>query len=420
MNLFIRQQNHIKSLIILMISSTTLMAFQGDLDIYIQKARENNPSLKRAKTQWQSAKVNIAAAKGLSNPTVSVGYFLESVETAAGPQQYKIGLMQKFPFLGKRKLQGKIQASKAETFYFNYVVHQLKLYHAVRSTWYDYYYLARVTELTVQNFKLIQNWDGVIRSKYVTARTGHPDLIKTQIELIQLEDELSTLENKKKPILERFRNLVNDPSMTDIVVPDSLAFELDKSDKSIIQHQILKNNPNILGVKAAIEMERAKVKRSKLNRMPDFGLGVELIGTGEKDGSSVSGKDPLVAKLSIDIPIWIRKTNSEITSANYTLTGTEARAESIQNELRSELEMVLFDLDESSRQIRLYKDILIPKGLESLSASEIAYRGGKIEFISLVDAQRRLLQFQMKYEKAVVDYLKAKSKLSVLTGEKQS
>ena len=202
MNLFIRQQNHIKSLIILMISSTTLMAFQGDLDIYIQKARENNPSLKRAKTQWQSAKVNIAAAKGLSNPTVSVGYFLESVETAAGPQQYKIGLMQKFPFLGKRKLQGKIQASKAETFYFNYVVHQLKLYHAVRSTWYDYYYLARVTELTVQNFKLIQNWDGVIRSKYVTARTGHPDLIKTQIELIQLEDELSTLENKKFTVLD--------------------------------------------------------------------------------------------------------------------------------------------------------------------------------------------------------------------------
>jgi outer membrane protein TolC len=349
-----------------------------------------------------------------------VGYFLESVETAAGPQQYKIGLMQKFPFLGKRKLQGKIQASKAETFYFNYVVHQLKLDHAVRSTWYDYYYLAQVTELTVQNFKLIQNWDGVIRSKYVTARTGHPDLIKTQIELIQLEDELSTLENKKIPILERFRTLVNDPSMTDIVVPDSLAFELGKSDKSIIQRQILKNNPNILGVKAAIEMERAKVKRSKLNRMPDFGLGVELIGTGEKDGSSVSGKDPLVAKLSMDIPIWIRKTNSEITSANYTLTGTEARAESIQNELRSELEMVLFDLDESSRQIRLYKDILIPKGLESLSASEIAYRGDKIEFISLVDAQRRLLQFQMKYEKAVVDYLKAKSKLSVLTGEKQS
>jgi outer membrane protein TolC len=91
---------------------------------------------------------------------------------------------------------------------------------------------------------------------------------------------------------------------------------------------------------------------------------------------------------------------------------------SIQNELNSELEMVLFDLEESSRQIRLYKDVLIPKGLESLGASEIAYRGDNIEFISLVDAQRRLLKFQMKYEKALVNYLKATSKLSVITGEK--
>jgi cobalt-zinc-cadmium efflux system outer membrane protein len=80
--------------------------------------------------------------------------------------------------------------------------------------------------------------------------------------------------------------------------------------------------------------------------------------------------------------------------------------------------LVLFDLEDSNRQIKLYKNVLIPKGLESLGASEIAYRGDKIEFISLVDAQRRLLNFQMKYEKALVDYLKAKSKLSVLTGEK--
>jgi len=276
----------------------------------------------------------------------------------------------------------------------------------------------RVTELTEQNFKLIQNWDGVIRSKYVTARAGHPDLIKTQIELIQLEDELFTLENKKIPILERFKSLLNDPSLMDIVVPDSLTFELAELDVSIVKEKILKNNTTVLGANADIEMQRYRVKRSKLNRMPDIALGVESITTGEKEGSAFSGKDPLVAKISLDIPIWFRKTNAEIASANFALNGAEARAVSIQNELNSELEMVLFDLEESSRQIRLYKDVLIPKGLESLGASEIAYRGDNIEFISLVDAQRRLLKFQMKYEKALVNYLKATSKLSVITGEK--
>jgi len=418
MNLFLRPIKLFKPIISSMLGFIPLMAFQGDLDIYIQKAKENNPVIKRSYNLWKSAEASIVSVKGLSNPTVSVGYFLESINTATGPQQYKIGLMQKFPFLGKRGLEGKIQTSKAEHSYYKYVGHQLELDHAVRSTWYDYYYLLKVVELTKQNFNLIQNWDGVIRSKYVTARTGHPDLIKTQIELIQLEDELFTLDNKKKPILEQFRSLLNDSSLTDIIVPDSLTFEWVKMDLSSIKGQILKNNTKALGATAEIEMQKVRVKRFKLNRMPDIGLGVESITTGKKDGNSVSGKDPLVVKLSFDIPIWFRKTNAEIASANHELIGAESQAVSIQNELKRELEMVLFDLEESNRQIRLYKDVLIPKGLESLGASEIAYRGDKIEFISLVDAQRRLLNFQMKYEKALVDYLKAKSKLSVLTGEK--
>ncbi len=416
MTLFSKTIKHFRPLILTMISAYPLMGYQGDLDIYIQKARENNPALKRAFNQWKSADAGITAARGLPNPSVSVGYFLESVETAAGPQEYKIGLMQKIPFPGKRGLQGRAQKAKADRFYFQYLDRQLKLDHAVRSAWYDYYFLRRSHELTAQNFQLIQNWDGVIRSKYVTARTGHPDLIKTQIELIQLEDELSTLENKKAPIMERFRSLLNDPDIDEIIVPDSIDIEWVELNEKTLRKRIQENNPNALSAQAMIDMESAKLKRTQLNRLPDFGLGVESVTTGEKEGSPVSGKDPLVAKISVSLPIWLNKTKSDINSAAYSLNSAEAGEASIQNELMAELEKVLFDLKESNRQIRLYQEILIPKGKESLGASEIAYRGDKIDFISLVDAQRRLLQFEMKYEKAKVDYLKAKSKLSVLTG----
>ena len=99
------------------------------------------------------------------------------------------------------------------------------------------------------------------------------------------------------------------------------------------------------------------------------------------------------------------------------MEAVEQKVVSIQNELTKNLEKVLYELKESNRQIQLYQNVLIPKGLESLGATEKAYRSDKIDFLSLVDAQRRLLKFQMKYEKALVDYLKAKSKLSILTGE---
>jgi outer membrane protein TolC len=407
----------IKTIGFLIVIISPVFSQQGSLAQYIHQAQENNPAIIQAYNQWQSAEAAIAVAKGLPNPTFSFGYFLENVETAAGPQEYKIGLMQKFPFLGKRKFQGKIQAAKAEKAYYTFQKKRLSLNHEIRSTWYNYYYLVRITDLTNQNFDLIQNWDNVIRSKYVTAQAGHPDLIKTQIELIQLEDELSTLENKKAPLLEQFRNLLNDKELSNITVPDSLNYSQNDMDPSDLLAEILEGSPDLLLANSEIDLRKARVKRSKLNRMPDIGVGMEKITTGEKEGSAFSGKDPLVAKLSLDIPLWFRKNNASIASANFALVGAERQVSSVENDLKTQFENVLFDIAESTRQIELYKHILIPKGLESLGATEIAYRADKIEFLSLVDAQRRLLQFQMKYEKALVDYLKAKSKLSILTGE---
>ena len=129
----------------------------------------------------------------------------------------------------------------------------------------------------------------------------------------------------------------------------------------------------------------------------------------------------MTIKCSIDPNIFNYSINkSSIKSADLAVEAVEQKVVSIQNELTKNLEKVLYELKESNRQIQLYQNVLIPKGLESLGATEKAYRSDKIDFLSLVDAQRRLLKFQMKYEKAFIDYLKAKSKLSVLTGEKIS
>ena len=274
-----------------------------------------------------------------------------------------------------------------------------------------------MTDLTQQNFDLVKNWDGVIRSKYITSRTSHPDFVKTQIELIQLEDDLRSLENRKKPILEKFRSLLNQDSLAEIVVPDSLTAVVSPIEREILIQKMEKSNSDLKMAEVEIEKRKLQVKLSKLNRMPDIAIGVEKIGTGEKVGSPFSGKDPLVAKVSLDLPIWFGKNKSTIQSASYEKNAAEDHFNTTRNELEVQLEKVIYDLEESSRQIQLYRDVLIPKGLESLGVTEIAYRTDKIDFIALVDAQRRLLKFQMKYEKAVVDYLKAQSRLSLLTGE---
>ncbi|MBT7269370.1 MAG: TolC family protein [Candidatus Marinimicrobia bacterium] len=388
------------------------------LDHYIIVGLENNPSIQQMFNHWKAAETKITFAKGLPNPSISFGYFLESVETAAGPQEYKIGIMQNIPWFGKRKIDGNIQSAKAELAFTLLEKKRLKISHEIRQIWYDYYYLKRLIDLTQQNFELIQNWDSVIRSKYVTSRTGHPDLIKTQIELIQLEDDLLSLENQKQPLLESFRSLLHDQTLSEITVPESLSFSIINLDRMYLLNIINDSNPDLESVRSELKVYTEGLKKAKLSKFPTIAVGVEKILTGEKSGSTFSGNNPLIAKLSLNIPLWIRKNNSTIKSVKFSKQATEKKVISIKNELGADLGKVLYDLREGERHVLLYQNVLIPKGLESLSATEKAYRSENIDFLSLVDAQQRLLKFQMKYEKSLISYLKAISKLSVMTGEK--
>ncbi|MCK5331724.1 MAG: TolC family protein, partial [Candidatus Marinimicrobia bacterium] len=68
------------------------------------------------------------------------------------------------------------------------------------------------------------------------------------------------------------------------------------------------------------------------------------------------------------------------------------------------------------RKINLYSQRLIPKSIESLRATEAAYISEKLDFLNLVDAQRRYLQFLLESERSLVQYQKAYARLEYLAG----
>ena len=51
-----------------------------------------------------------------------------------------------------------------------------------------------------------------------------------------------------------------------------------------------------------------------------------------------------------------------------------------------------------------------------MQASETAYQAGTVDFLSLIDAQRTLLNFQLRYERAVTDNEQKLAELEMLAG----
>jgi outer membrane protein TolC len=81
------------------------------------------------------------------------------------------------------------------------------------------------------------------------------------------------------------------------------------------------------------------------------------------------------------------------------------------------LALVHYKLRDSLRQSGLYKDALLPKATQVLNATQSAYEGGKADFLSLIDAQRVLLNFQLAYYRHNADFHQRLSELQSLLGE---
>ncbi len=393
---------------------------QPALADYLTAALYNNPRIAAAYARWQAEIEKIAIARGLPNPSLNFGYFLTNVETAVGPQQFKIGLMQLIPWFGKLRLAEKMQTIRADIA-LEELQNQINgLVYQVTAIYLDYYFLQRSIDITNQNIELVRTWEQVVRSKYTTARAGHPDLIKTQIELIKLEDDLKTLESKRQPMLEKFRASLNDGNLAGISVSDSITGKAGSINKDQVAASILNDNPFYRAAELRHNLTNSAVKQAHLDYYPDLGLGFDYIGTGEKsmNGEAVaeSGKDPLVFMLSLNLPIWFGKTRHQVNTARYQQRTADEMQTAIENKLRAELEQVWFELEDARRKTDLYRQGLIPKSLESLRASEKAYIAEKMDFLNLVDSQRRYLQFLLEFEKSQVNYQKAFARLEQLAG----
>jgi outer membrane protein TolC len=88
--------------------------------------------------------------------------------------------------------------------------------------------------------------------------------------------------------------------------------------------------------------------------------------------------------------------------------------------LEADLKLALYHFRDAERKIDLYRDTLIPKANQSLKVAQQGFEGGKVSFISLIDAERLLLEFQLAHERALVDRAKRLAEIETLINKNLS
>ncbi len=385
---------------------------------YLAYAALHNPGLEAAFNQWKAALQRAPQARALPDPRFEYKYFIEEVETRVGPQKQSVGLMQAFPWFGKLNLAGDVAGQGALAAQQRYEAARQKLFFEVKDAYYEYAYLARAIEITGESITLVKHLESVALSRYQASAGGHPAVIRAQVEWGILDDRRRTLEDLRKPLTARLNAALNRPARAPLPWPGPVMFDPVTVNEDTLMASLATSNAQLKAMGFDVTKNERSVRLARKNARPDFALGLSAIDT----GSAVyglppdSGKDPVVASLSMTIPLWQEKNQASIREAKLRHLVAQKDKKNALNALCVQLQMTLYQLRDAQRKISLYGDTLLPKANESLKVTESAFRGGSGSFADLIDAQRVLLEFALAKERALAHYVQSQARIEWLVG----
>jgi cobalt-zinc-cadmium efflux system outer membrane protein len=388
------------------------------LSDYLRYAALNNAGLKAAFEQWKMAVEQVPQAKSLPDPKFTYGYFIEEVETRVGPQRNKLEIMQTFPWFGKIEARTDAAAATAKAARQRYEAAKLKLFFEVKDAYYEYVYLSGAVKIAQENLELIKHFEQVARTKYMAAAIGHPDVIRAQVELARLEDHVKTLEELRTPIVARLNASLNRRSLEMLPWPQKQMFQAAEVSREKVIELLIAQNPELKALDFEREAAASRVELAKKKFWPDVDVGLGWIDTGSamNPGTPDSGKDPIILMFTMNLPIWRESYKAAELQAKADALRTSQHKTEMENTIVARAERALYDFEDSNRKTKLYGDVLVPKAEELLRASETAYQAGTVDFLSLINAQQKLLEFQLRYERAVADNQQGLARLEMLVG----
>lgn len=386
------------------------------LEGHLLLALSRNQELRSRYRKYDALRAGIDAASALPDPRLGYTEFIEPVETRVGPQERVLSLTQAVPWFGSLGLRGEMKRRQSEAARAQFLGEALAVIADVKKAWYDLGYLDEAIRITGEHRRLLEAWERAAQARYTAGTGRYADLVKAQVELGILDDSLARWQDRHRPLTAVLDALLDrEPTATAVIVATAgLPDELPATESLV--SLMLANNPALAVWDHRAQQSRDAVDLAGKSGLPSFQLGVNWIGTGpaRMDGVTDSGKDAWSATLAVSLPIWRGKIASRKAEAAGGVQSALALRRSAANDLRASLAEALFQFRDARRRAVLYRSTLLPKGRQAQDAARSAYESGDGGFLDLVDAQRRLLEFELTAARAGFDALTQAARIEKL------
>jgi len=395
-------------------------ALKQNLSDLVQEALENNPGLEAAARRVLSAEKVIPQAGSLPDPKITLGLMnlpVNSFDFNQEPMTGKqISVMQMFPFPGKLSLSADMAEFEADAVKQQQIEIRNNIVLMVKQNYYDLYAVDRALETVQKNKDLMVQMVQVVETKYATGSGLQQDVLRAQVELSKLEDDIIMWQNKRLAVVAKLNALLNRPSGTPLDTTLSGLALPGEQDFSYSQRDLESKRPLVRAWKERLGKSGTAVKLARKEAWPNFSVGV---GYSQRDDLKNGAKmyDFFSIAVTLDIPLFYgRKQGQKVAEKELDLEAVRADYRNVLNGILAEVESQKAELERNRKRVELYEGGIILQAEQSLESAQAGYQVGKADFLNVVDNWMRLLRYELEYHFALSDYHKALARYDFAVG----
>ncbi|HLZ33106.1 MAG TPA: TolC family protein [Nitrospira sp.] len=379
----------------------------------IREALALNPEILAARHQWAAASQRIAQARSFDDPTLSVQWWNTPESFDLGRAQNTIiGLSQKLPFPGKLALKEEVAGRSADITEQALRSKERELVARVKQSYYDLFLSHKAIQIHHEQIDLLTQFLQTAIAKFRTGKGSQVDVLKAQVELSTLHQQLPVLEQRRETAQAKINTLLSKDPRTPLGLPEEPRVERFAKDLDELFQMAADARPEVKAAGLAIQRNEHARALAQRQYYPDATVTVQRF-------QNFQAGDGFGAIMAINLPFafWTKpKYDAAVQEAGAAVAAARADLQTLENMTRFQIRDVLAKVRASWEVALLYRTTVLPQAEQSLASARAGYRTGRSNFLNLIDADRALREFQLAYYRALVEWQQRVAELEQVVG----
>ncbi len=365
----------------------------------------------------ESLAYKVPVAASLPDPMLTVTAQPAPVQTAAGEQQFILSASQALPWAGKLDAQAAVAESQTNVARAQLAAVELTTIAKVKRAYYELYFLEQAIAVTDAEQQLLIEIRDVANSRYKTGRTSQQDVLRADLEISNVENELIQLRQQLESGQARLARLLHVAPQTQLLAVASLPAEQIPHSLELLQHQAVAARPELHAALSAVFRDQHAANLARLDYKPDVTLGLSWIDVADGGLSPVAnGQDALLLTAGINLPVYRKRLESAVRSAEAGAVSSARAYDAMRDATLEEVTDLFAKARSHQDMLTLFEDAILPKARQTLEVSGQAYNVGEVDFLTLVDNWRQLLRYEVNYRRLEANLRQSLAELEQAVG----